>query len=107
MRQDIVEIGKRMKEIRERLGYTQEEFAEILGCVARTYAGYERGERRQPHELLQKIAKLGNTSVGYLVAGEKYVELSPELELKLKKVLSAMEEFKEAVEKYYVKPVEK
>jgi len=59
-------IGKRIKEIRKKLGYTQEEFAHLVDCNERTYAGYERGERNQPIDLLITVANLGNTTLEYI-----------------------------------------
>ena len=35
-------LGKRMKEKRDNLGYTQEKMAEILEVTARMYGNYER-----------------------------------------------------------------
>ena len=37
-------LGKRMKEKRDNLGYTQEKMAEILEVTARMYGNYERGK---------------------------------------------------------------
>lgn len=37
-------LGKRMKEKRDNLGYTQEKMAERLGVTSRMYGNYERGK---------------------------------------------------------------
>jgi len=60
-----INVGPKIKEIRKKLGYTQEEFAHVLDCVERTYKGYERGERKPPFDLLLKIARLGNVDLNY------------------------------------------
>lgn len=38
----------RIKEIRERLGLTQQEFAEALGCTQGNVGHYERGQMMPP-----------------------------------------------------------
>lgn len=63
------EIGRKIKMLREGLGYSQKEFAEMLNCVERTYGGYERGERTQPISLLKRIATIGSTDLDWFLEG--------------------------------------
>jgi len=51
-------IGNRMKMERERLGYSQEEFAELAGCSQAQYSRFERGERELG---ALQLLKLSNT----------------------------------------------
>lgn len=50
-------LGKRIREIREKQGYSQEAFAEELG-IARSYmSGLERGVRNPSFRLVAAIAE--------------------------------------------------
>ncbi len=70
MKKNIIccDIGDRLKEERERLGYLQAEFA-AQGTVGRnSQSGYEVGDRPPTAEYLAKIARLG-ADVQYIVTG--------------------------------------
>lgn len=49
-------IGKNMKRERKAAGYTQREFAQLLGMPVSTYSNYENGNRDPGPETLKKIA---------------------------------------------------
>jgi len=54
--QNLVKIGKKIREIRSSCGYSQESFAAEAG-LARTYMGrVERGEQNMSLQILIKIA---------------------------------------------------
>lgn len=48
----------RLKLLRTKYGLTQQEFANKVGLSARTYAAYERGERKLPRETEEKIKQI-------------------------------------------------
>lgn len=50
----------KIKQIRKKHGYTQEDFANILGIPLRTYLRYEKGETNMPIHFAQKMADIGN-----------------------------------------------
>jgi len=68
----MVNIGKRIKEMRERQGMSQQKLADMLGLSRPTISQLEHGERRVCAEELKKLADIFNTSVDTL--------LNPELE---------------------------
>ncbi|MGB9903490.1 MAG: helix-turn-helix domain-containing protein [Desulfotomaculales bacterium] len=88
-----INVGQKMKEIRNKLGYTQEGFAHVLECEGRTYKGYERGERKPPFELLLKIAKIGNVDMNYFFSNGDtpwYDRDTPPTDLELEEIIDKM-----------------
>lgn len=51
-------LGKRIKEIRKKSGYTQEKLAEIIGIDITTLSGIESGRHYPSLVTLEKIAKV-------------------------------------------------
>ena len=68
MSEDIlIKFGNKVRRERERRGYSQESFAEIVG-VHRTYIGMiERAERNITLKSIDKIAKALNISISKLL----------------------------------------
>ena len=62
-----MEMGKRIKEIRESLNMTQSELADKLGLSVHTVSKYEQGQRNPKIEMLQKIATALNVPVQELL----------------------------------------
>lgn len=56
----------RLVELRNKLGLTQEEFAEKLGFSRSSYGMQERGERQMSYEALVKTADFHGVSLDYL-----------------------------------------
>ncbi|HID7955846.1 TPA: helix-turn-helix domain-containing protein [Pseudomonas aeruginosa] len=63
-------IGMRLKEERERLGFTQPAFGAIGGVQKLAQLKYEKGERSPSAEYLAAIAKVG-ADVQYIVTGAR------------------------------------
>lgn len=57
----------RIREARERAGYSQKELAEIIGVAQNTFHGYESGKHDPKTELLSKIATACNVTVDFLL----------------------------------------
>ena len=66
---DNIEVGKRIREIREFNTLTQEELAEILGVNPNAVRAYERGAYGISKEVMSKFRKHFNVSVDYLLFG--------------------------------------
>ena len=62
---------KMLKMLRQKHGYTQQEFAEICGIDWRLLSKYERGERHPKIVLLKMFAKVLECSVDDLIADVK------------------------------------
>lgn len=59
----------RLKHIRLTLGYSQLQFAEMLGIEVSTYRGYEYKTKNLPNGLLIRLIDVFNVNMGYLLTG--------------------------------------
>ena len=64
------ETGKKLIELREKNGYTQNEVADIIGIARNTLSNYEKGKRSLDLITLRKICKLYNLSSYYLIGAK-------------------------------------
>ncbi|NMA96257.1 MAG: helix-turn-helix transcriptional regulator [Clostridiales bacterium] len=71
-------IGKRIRNAREKLKLTREEFSELIGLSSFYVGQLERGERQMSLNTLIKISSHLHVSTDYLIYGDKdnYVEKS-------------------------------
>ncbi|RJX24743.1 MAG: XRE family transcriptional regulator [Dethiobacter sp.] len=63
-------IGQRIREEREKLQLSREEFAEIIGLSDYYIGQLERGERQMSLPVLVKIVNCLHVSLDYLIFGE-------------------------------------
>lgn len=63
-------MNKRIKEIRKKHGLTQMEFAERIGSVQNTIAGYESGRRNPSSMVISSICKEFNVNEKWLRTGD-------------------------------------
>lgn len=59
-------IGSKLKQLRQYLGYSQEEFAEVLGMASRAYWNYENDKREIPASNLTNIARTYRLNLNWL-----------------------------------------
>lgn len=59
--------GERLRQLREELGYTQEQLSEKLNIGVTQIWRYENGETKPNTEVLTKIAQALNVSADYLL----------------------------------------
>lgn len=62
-----INLGQRLKELREEKGLTQRQLAEKLGINSVTYLHYEKEQREPPLPLLADIARFYGVTVDYLL----------------------------------------
>lgn len=67
-------IGSRIKELRMKHGYTQDQIAEKLGMNRANFSNYERDVATPPGETLVKIAEILRTSTDHLLGKETDME---------------------------------
>lgn len=72
-------IGNRLKEERTRLGYSQEEFAEVASITRRPYAEWESGRTSPTAAQLAALASIG-LDVLYVVLGQRSQPSGPVLD---------------------------
>ena len=63
-------ITNRIAMLRERLGLTQESFAQVLGCTGMRISYYESGEAEPKPEDLQKLCRSYQVSYEWLMENE-------------------------------------
>lgn len=73
MRKIIVEVGKNIRKHRERLKYSQEDFAHSINFDRSNYGSIERGERNVSAYTLSRIAAGLNVEVGELFPSVKEI----------------------------------
>lgn len=71
-------IGERLREERERLSYSQADFAAIAGAHRKSQGNYESGERAPDGIYLAAIAAAG-ADVLYILTGQHGIEPAPAL----------------------------
>ena len=71
-------LGKRIKELREKQGYRQQDFADLVGIGRSSIAAYEINSQSPPYANLIKIAEALNVSTDYLLGYDidNYLDLS-------------------------------
>ena len=62
-------IGKRLRDLRKKLGYNQKNFADLLGITERTLRNYEKGNNL-PSSLLTILIEKFNININWLLTGE-------------------------------------
>lgn len=73
---DIVESGKRIKEMRKKAGFTQAQLAEKLGISADGMSSIERGKNGVSVDLFGVMAEVLGSSVEYLAYGVKTMAIT-------------------------------
>lgn len=71
MERRMIEIGERLRKEREEAGYSQEAFAEKIGCCAITISRWENSHTPMKAVDIIKITEALNISADYLLGIEK------------------------------------
>lgn len=69
MKYDEILVGERLKEIREYLGYTREDFAEKLGISISFLSKIENGKKEFSVKTLIKLNEISKFSTDYILFG--------------------------------------
>jgi transcriptional regulator with XRE-family HTH domain len=72
----FIGIADRIGEVRKKLNLSQEEFGKLVGVRKSTISRYESGTI-PGHENLRRIAKLGNTTIEWLLRGDRPLTTQP------------------------------
>lgn len=104
---DYIEVGKRIKNEREKNGISREKFAEAVGISSTYTSQLELGQRHASLPTTIKIASVLNISLDYLIYGDNVIDVTkddlieiinraPKKDLKiLKDILTAVLPFSE------------
>jgi len=82
----MVEIGQKIRKLRENLGISQQRLAELLGVSRPTISQIEREERRISIDEIIKLSEIFNVSIESLINIEKEPEIILEKNKKITKV---------------------
>lgn len=72
----------RLKELREKAGYSQQGFADAFGTKQSIVGNWEAGAREPKFEVMQKLADFFDVSVDYLLGRNDTLKPSKETETK-------------------------
>ena len=105
---NYVEIGKRIKNEREKNGITREKFAELIGISTTYLSQLELGQRTSSLNTTVKIANVLNISLDYLIHGNSAVKVDRNELIKLinnadNKDLLVLKQILDAVLPFYAK----
>jgi len=64
-----VQLGKRLRRIRQITGKNQKDFAETIGSSLRSYRGYESGEREISYSVARSIVEICNVDAEWFMFG--------------------------------------
>ncbi|MGO4219494.1 helix-turn-helix domain-containing protein [Bacillus sp. YAF12_1] len=96
-------IGKRIKEIRMSLGYTQQQFADSVDISKPMISYIESGKRTPSRDTVSKISNLGNVSADYVMGLSNYKNLdesqSSEVKTELHNMINKIEKLDEDKQK--------
>ena len=66
-----IEFGRRLASIRQNSKLSQSQIAHKLNIAQSTYAGYEKGVRKIPLEIIVQLSKILNISPTVLILGDE------------------------------------
>ena len=66
-----IEFGRRLAFIRQNSKLSQSQIAQKLNIAQSTYAGYEKGGRKIPLEIIVQLSKILNISPTILILGDE------------------------------------
>lgn len=66
----MAEYGEKLKQIRQKLLLTQDEFAGALEMKSRAYAAYERNENKPPLFMLEMLCNDYDVNLNWLISGK-------------------------------------
>lgn len=66
----LLEMGERIRELRESHGYKQEWIADQVGVKLRTYQFWQQGKHPPEQDSLEKLAQLFGVTPRYILKGE-------------------------------------
>lgn len=67
-------FNKRLREMRMKHNFTQQNMADFIGVALRSYQCYETGTRTPSYDLLVKIADTLDTSTDYLLCRDDFLK---------------------------------
>ncbi|AJQ59274.1 helix-turn-helix transcriptional regulator [Bacillus cereus] len=102
-------IGKRIKEIRMSLGYTQQQFADSVDISKPMVSYIESGKKTPSRETVSKISNLANISTDYIMGlSDNKTSEEPsasDVMLELKYYIDRVETFDDETKEFAIKKI--
>ena len=104
-----IEFGRRLAFIRQNSKLSQSQIAQKLNIAQSTYAGYEKGVRKIPLEIIVQLSKILNISPTILILGDEanivkdYTISEQELKKKYRQLTAEQQGAIENSIDYYIK----
>ena len=76
----MANLQDRLKILREKYGYTQEELAQKVGLTKNAVSLYEHGKRKPSIETLEAFSDIFNVSIDYLTGASETTEVIPDVD---------------------------
>lgn len=76
----MAELKDRLKFLRERYGYTQEELARKVELTKNAISLYEHGKRKPTLETLEAFSDIFNVTMDYLTGASDCTEIIPDID---------------------------
>lgn len=67
----MILLGKTIKKLRNKHGYTQQDLAKLIGVTKSTVAAYENSTRLPSYKILIELSQIFNVSIDYLILNKK------------------------------------
>lgn len=101
-RYDPIEVGTRIRKIRQHLGWSMEKFASKIDDKAKsgTVSNWETGKNLPNNERLKRIAELGKITPEYLLSGNPFDNLSLEEQEHIMEKENKDNEIQEYIQKF-------
>lgn len=94
---DPVEAGKRVKKLRESLGYTQELFSEQIHVSRNYLSKLEIGLRQPSIDLWIEIAVVTGATLDYLILGKQQTVDKEQVKSQLQSMIDVMTKLKKEI----------
>ncbi len=83
---DLIEIGKRIYNQRKKMGYTQEQLADMMNVSIQMISNLERGNKAIRIDNLVKLCSILNVSTDYILTGTENINDIDNLSVRLSRL---------------------
>jgi transcriptional regulator with XRE-family HTH domain len=69
----MIEVGKRIREVRHHLQLNQTDFAGLIGMPIKQLSGIENGKITPGFDFLYKVEEIFNVNLSYIITGKRSI----------------------------------
>lgn len=89
---DRTQLGKRIKEARQRSGFSQQQLAKVIGVSDKTISAYEVGRVEPPLDTLDKLCQATKHPVAFFLG-----DVQSNIEARLDRIASELKEIRSSL----------